>query len=126
MKLYWSQALLCIIAPCLYLRVLYLQGLYLRPQVTAAQHEPTQRINIHTLKALETEWRREAQQYFPADLWSQHDHFANKERQWISAQGYPEQDAFKTIDDSIRGETDLKIKQQRASTFPCMPRPFYD
>jgi hypothetical protein len=75
----------------------------------------------------EPAWRRQAEQDFPADLWSQRDAFHGREAQSVrdlaGGARVPYEEVLRAIDDDVHK---ARGPERSAAAIPCKPRPFYD
>lgn len=83
----------------------------------------------------EPAWRRQAEQDFPSDLWSQRDAFHGQEAQSVrdlaGPAHVPFEEVIRAVDDDIhrasaRPGADTTAVDRSARAVPCKPRPFYD
>lgn len=81
----------------------------------------------------EKDWRRQVQENFPRDIWSQSDDFHGREYRaalkLARERGVRVEDALRAVDEDIH---ELKTSDpgapdpRGARAVPCKPRPFYD
>lgn len=75
----------------------------------------------------EATWRRQAEQDFPSDLWSQRDAFHGHEAQSVrdlaAGSHVPYEEVIRAIDDDVHR---TRATERSARAVPCKPRPFYD
>jgi hypothetical protein len=75
----------------------------------------------------EATWRRQAEQDFPSDLWSQRDAFHGHEAQSVrdlaGGTHVPFEEVIRAIDEDVRHTRGI---ERSARAIPCKPRPFYD
>ena len=75
----------------------------------------------------ESTWRRQAEQDFPSDLWSQrdafHGHEAESIRDLASSAHVPYEEVIRVIDEDVHR---TRAAERSARAVPCKPRPFYD
>jgi hypothetical protein len=85
---------------------------------------------VETLRSDEPGLRRKALERFPADAWSQGDHFGSSERRALrdGAQraGVDIDSLIRALDEDLRRHPLTSDGARRAPIAPCMPRPFYE
>lgn len=98
------------------------------PPVGIVPTEAKQSAFAARVAAAEPAWRRESEQDFPADQWSQRDAFHGHEVQTVrelAGSGKTSyEEILRIIDDDIHR---MQGRAERgAAAVPCKPRPFYD
>jgi hypothetical protein len=95
----------------------------------AASHGDAERFAAR-LRSDEPGLRRKALERFPADAWSQGDHFGSSERRALrdGAQraGVDIDSLILAVDEDVRRHRLTADGAVRAPVAPCMPRPFYE
>ena len=75
----------------------------------------------------EQTWRRQAEQDFPSDHWSQRDAFHGHEAQSVrdlaGSAHVPFEEVIRAIDEDVHRTRNI---ERSARAIPCKPRPFYD
>jgi hypothetical protein len=75
----------------------------------------------------ESSWRRQTEQDFPSDLWSQRDAFHGHEAQSVrdlaNSSHVPYEEVIRAIDEDVRRTRGI---ERSARAIPCKPRPYYD
>lgn len=82
----------------------------------------------------EPTWRRQAENDFPSDLWSQRDAFHGHEAQSVrdlaGSANVPYEEVIRAIDEDVRLTSARRGGappiERSARAVPCKPRPFYD
>ncbi len=85
-----------------------------------------------TVAGAEPTWRRQAEEDFPADLWSQrdafHGHEAQSVREIAERAHVPYEEVIRAVDDDVHrtSRAAARANERSADAIPCKPRPFYD
>jgi hypothetical protein len=99
------------------------------PRARAATPDEAERFVVR-LRSDEPGLRRKALERFPADGWSQGDHFGSSERRALrdgaQRDGVDIDSLIRALDEDVRRHPLTADGAPRAPVAPCMPRPFYE
>jgi hypothetical protein len=107
--------------------VVRLGGRTTRPYASATDADRARFAN--SVASNEFTWRRQAEQDFPSDQWSQRDAFHGSEAQRIrdlaSGANVPYEAVIRAVDEDLHRSVRPNVERS-AQAVPCKPRPFYD